>query len=245
MALIEALDRYLQGPGSTLPSLNAANGSHRQQRTERRVACIRLLSAQVKYVDLVSLRVGVPQHGGDFLNLTLRFLAKQAGLGLRRAERALADLQRAGLVGVWQRCQQTDNGQYRGLAAVKRLPAALFGAFGLGKWLRRERTKAQLRAQRRDVKAAKVRRQAEKERARGQLLQAGVATRLRRLGVGPARQAAAAAPNASEAAQFEYERAVQLRAAVLWEQHPEWGDARRERAYALARAELPPPGSLS
>src|SRR5260370_16347948 len=73
-ALIERLNDYLDDPAAWLPSLNLANGKARQQRRDRRIACVQLLRAHIKYLDLASLRVGVPQRGGGFLNLTLRFL---------------------------------------------------------------------------------------------------------------------------------------------------------------------------
>lgn len=117
--LIDRLDEYLADPQACLPSLNSANGSERQQRLERRTACVQLLRAHVKYLDLVSLRVGIPQRGGGFMSLTLPFLAKQAGIGLRRAERAMHDLQLAALVRTSQRCEMTEDGQYKGLAALR------------------------------------------------------------------------------------------------------------------------------
>jgi len=79
------------------PSLDLANGSNRQQRSERREACILMLTVLLKYTDLASLRIGIPTPDG-FLSLTIDFLAKQTGMALRRAERALADLKAAGLV---------------------------------------------------------------------------------------------------------------------------------------------------
>uniref|UniRef100_UPI0038BBB196 hypothetical protein n=1 Tax=Paraburkholderia sediminicola TaxID=458836 RepID=UPI0038BBB196 len=59
------LGRYLDAPDEWLPSLNRANGSPRQQRTERSVARVQLLRASLKYLDLLSMRVGIPPTGGD------------------------------------------------------------------------------------------------------------------------------------------------------------------------------------
>ena len=89
--LMHRLGRYLDAPDEWLPSLNRANGSTRQQRTERSVACVQLLRASLKYLDLLTMRVGIPSTGG-MQNLTLPFLAQQAGLDHRRAERAMRDL---------------------------------------------------------------------------------------------------------------------------------------------------------
>ena len=45
---MERMDSYYARPSKVLPTLNAANGSQRQQRSERREACIRLLKALLK-----------------------------------------------------------------------------------------------------------------------------------------------------------------------------------------------------
>ncbi|MEI2804513.1 MAG: hypothetical protein V9G18_00750 [Albidovulum sp.] len=142
-----AVRAYFADP-AVLPSLNAANGSARRQRSERREACLALLGALVHYLDLVTLRVGVPQADGSFEGLTLEFLAERAGLGLRRAERACRDLRKAGLVKVYPIARKTDGDRYRGLPAIRRLPVALFQVFGLSRWLQRERDKAASRRRR-------------------------------------------------------------------------------------------------
>ncbi|MEI2806877.1 MAG: hypothetical protein V9G18_13340 [Albidovulum sp.] len=153
--LQEAVRAYFADP-AVLPSLNAANGSARRQRSERREACLALLGALVHYLDLVTLRVGVPQADGSFEGLTLEFLAERAGLGLRRAERACRDLRKAGLVEVYPIARKTDGDRYRGLPAIRRLPVSLFKVFGLSRWLQRERDKAahRRRRQRRRQEAA-------------------------------------------------------------------------------------------
>jgi len=63
-------------------------------------------------------------------------------LPVRRAARAMRDLLRAGLVSAQQRAERTQDGGFRGLASLRQLPAALFGAFNLSKWLRHGRSKA-------------------------------------------------------------------------------------------------------
>lgn len=153
--LQEAVRAYFADP-TVLPSLNAANGSARQQRSERREACLALLGALVHYLDLVTLRVGIPQADGSFKGLSLEFLAERAGLGLRRAERACRDLRKAGLVEVYPIAQKTEGDRYKGLPAIRRLPVSLFKVFGLNKWLQHERDKAahRRRRQRRKQEAA-------------------------------------------------------------------------------------------
>ncbi len=145
--LQEAVRAYFADP-AVLPSLNAANGSARRQRSERREGCLALLGALVHYLDLVTLRVGIPQADGSFKGLMLEFLAERAGLGLWRTERACRDLRKAGLVEVYPIAQQTEDGRHKGLPAIRRLPVSLFKVFGLSKWLQHERDKAAHRQRR-------------------------------------------------------------------------------------------------
>ncbi len=200
--LQEAVRAYFADP-AVLPSLNAANGSARQQRSERREGCLALLGALVPYLDLVTLRVGIPQADGSFQGLTLEFLAERAGLGLRRTERACRDLRKAGLVEVYPIAQQTEAGRYRGQPAIRRLPASLFKVFGLGKWLQHERDKAahRRRRQRRRQETAA----SEADAGRREL--ALDAARLRATtGAAAAESATAADPDAAEAARREAAR---------------------------------------
>ncbi|MCB1794083.1 MAG: replication protein RepA [Candidatus Competibacteraceae bacterium] len=147
LQLQERVRAYFDDP-KVLPSLNAANGSPRQQRSERREACLDLLGALVHYLDLATLRVGIPQTDGSTQGLSLAFLAEKAGLGRRRAERACRDLRKAGLVTVYPRAQPTGDNRYRGLPAIRGVPEALFQVFSLSKWLQHERDKAVKRRRR-------------------------------------------------------------------------------------------------
>ena len=142
--LMALLKSYYDNPRRIIPTLDLANGRNRQQRSERREACILMLTALLKYTDLASLRVGIPTPDG-FLNLTIDFLAKQTGMAPRRAERALADLKAAGLVTISQPRKRLPGGSWRGLAAVKAISRHLFSLFGLGGMLKRERNKASKR----------------------------------------------------------------------------------------------------
>jgi hypothetical protein len=112
-----------------------------------------VLSALAHYLDLATLRVGIPQGDGSFCGLTMEKIAELAGIGLRRAERAIADLVAAGLVGVHPIAVETAPGQFEGRAAIRTVSPALFAAFGLGKWLRYEREKASARRRKQERKA--------------------------------------------------------------------------------------------
>lgn len=226
------LDAYLDDPNRHLPTLNVANGSDRQQRLERRIACIELLRAMLKYLDLVSLRVGIPQRAGGFLNITLPFLAKHAGLPVRRAERAMRDLLRAGLVTAQQRTERTEDGGYRGLASLRQLPTALFGAFGLSKWLRHERSKAVMRRYRAAAQVAKAEREqllGSRAQAQATLALGSIVQRLhsRR----PPHTSAPAEGSAMDAGRAE---AISRRVGILKALHPDWD---RKRCYDVAYSE--------
>ncbi|KVP43456.1 hypothetical protein [Burkholderia ubonensis] len=219
------LERYLDRPARWLPALNAANGSRRQQRSERRIACAQLLRAMIKYCDLATLRVGIPAATG-WVDLTLPFFADHAGLGVRRAERALRDLQTAGLAKVRRQCalQESSTGdRYKGLAAIKYLPPALFDAFGMRAWLQHERSRAHLRAQRRAAQQHKCER-----RAAAAALQAAL----------PEKSSKRFVERDQASRLADYERSVMLCAAQLKSAHPEWG---RDACYAEARRQLAPP----
>lgn len=129
-----------------IPSLNNADGAGQQQRSERREACLSALWAILKYTDLSTLRVGVPARGGEFINLSIRYLANQTSLSRSRFERAFSDLKTAGIISVQQRCEKKEDGGYAGLSAVKRVSPLIFSIFGLGARLKFERGRAKKRA---------------------------------------------------------------------------------------------------
>lgn len=151
--LIIRIRDYYDSPQRVLPILNSINNSDRRQRSERREACLGLLGCLIHYLDLDKLHVGVPQPDGSLGGLTMEFLSKRSGLGLRRAERAIHDLAAAGIISIHYRAQRLDDGSHKGLAAVRSLSRSLFDALGLGGWLRHEREKAAKRRERKLHKA--------------------------------------------------------------------------------------------
>jgi hypothetical protein len=237
-ALIDNLDAYLEDPADCLPSLNVANGKPRQQRRDRRVACVQLLRAHIKYLDLPSLRVGIPQGDGNFMSVTLRFLARHAGIGLRRAERAMRDLQSAGLVRSQSRCELGEAGQYRGLASLRQLPPALFGAFGLAKWLKHERSKAILRRYRAAAAAAKDDRR-ERKAAQGALFLESMRHQLEcgRKATPRSGHANAGHLDLTCSTDPQLDDQVRRRIGAIKLQHPDWD---REACYEHAYRELAP-----
>ncbi len=138
--LITRFSVYYRNP-DLIPSLNLANGSSRQQRTERREACLKALATLIKYTDLTTLRIGIPTSGG-FQCVTMQFLANVSGMSLRRFERAVRDLRKAGLLSITERATLDDSGEWKGLAAVRCISERLFGLFGLKGRLKHERKRA-------------------------------------------------------------------------------------------------------
>ena len=155
--LAEKIRAYFDDPRLTIPSLDLANGKDRQQRSERREACLAVLGCMIHFLDLVTLRVGIPAQGG-FGGLTVPYLAELSGLGVRRTERAIGDLVKAGLVTVCPLCQRKGDLTYKGYAAIRTVSAAVFALFGLGRWLPHERDKAaaRLKKKRRKQEAAEL-----------------------------------------------------------------------------------------
>jgi hypothetical protein len=150
--LNEKIRAYYHDPASILPSLNLANGSDRKQRSERRESCLQVLSCLSHYLDLATLRVGIPWEEGAFCGIGMERIATLCDIGLRRAERAVHDLVAAGIVTVHPIAKQSGPAEYSGYPAIRTISASLFKAFGLSKWLKHERDKASKRLRKRQRK---------------------------------------------------------------------------------------------
>ncbi len=143
--IIDEIQQYYVDPTSIIPSLNLANGSNRQQRSERRESCVSVLGCLLHYLDLASLRVGIPQPDKSFNGISMPFIAKKAGLTLKRTERAMKDLVKSGLITVYPLCEKLTDTVYKGYAAVRTISRKLFTLFGMGGRLKFEREKASAR----------------------------------------------------------------------------------------------------
>lgn len=131
------LERFYSHPRRNLVTLAFRLGM-RCMRTERREACIQLLGAMLHYLHLPSMRVCIPIHDDRYMGIEMVWLAAVAGLSLSRADRAMRDLKRAGIVGVYRICEK-EKDQYWGKPAIRTINLGLFEVFGLGKQLTRER----------------------------------------------------------------------------------------------------------
>lgn len=126
-----------------LPQLDTLN-PHRKKRSERREAVIQTLKALLKYMDLVTMTVGIPTKDGQ-VGLTLHRLHKETTISWPRFKRAIADLRAAGFLSVSQPRMTNSAGQVRGLVGIKAISSRLFEALKIDFWLRRERDRASKR----------------------------------------------------------------------------------------------------
>ena len=117
-----------------IPSLNFANGSQRQQRSERREACVQALGVILRYLNLTTLCVGIPTPQG-FVHLSMEMLRERTTLGKKRFYRAIKDLKLSGIITIKQPCCQKPDGNWMGQIAIKSVSKHLFKLFGLSRML--------------------------------------------------------------------------------------------------------------
>lgn len=219
--MIERTQQFFKDPDK-IPSLNEVNHSARQQRSERREACIRLLNVMLEFTDLVTLRVAVPNRDDSWTFLDHRFLAQRTGMNLKRVQRALSDMVYAGLITIKQRVENVSENPnkkiYRGLASIKCINKKLFQLFGLNKVLEKERKRA---SQQRRAKSAMSSQQSTKNEvnsAKFSLLMRGQQSRAERThkpkGTKPL--------HTNRKQSTEYRRLLVLLIGDLQHQHPDW-----------------------
>lgn len=115
---------------------------HRRTRSERREACQRVIEAIVAHLDLASLCLGIPTVASGFIDMDMDTLAKDAGLGKRRCERAVRLLKDAGFLKSVQPRTRNEEGAYFGCRAIRVVSKSFFEWLGLGPMLDRERRRA-------------------------------------------------------------------------------------------------------
>lgn len=127
--------------------------SGRQIRSERREACQIVLESILRHLDLASMCLGTPTLANGFIDIDIKTISHDAGIGQRRCERAIALLKRAGFMRVQQPRRQNEEGSYFGCQAIRIVTETLFEWLGLGPMLQRERARASERLRRRAQKA--------------------------------------------------------------------------------------------
>ena len=118
------------------------HGTGRQIRSERREACQIVLEVIFRHLDLASMCLGTPTPANGFIDLDMRTIVRDSGMGQRRCERAIALLKEAGFMRVKQPRRQNAEGAYFGCRAIRVVTEALFEALRLGPMLHRERKRA-------------------------------------------------------------------------------------------------------
>ncbi|WP_051555235.1 hypothetical protein [Legionella fairfieldensis] len=150
---MNAWRRFYTLPDSYFKEIRVYRISSRQQRSESREAVASIAQVLLHYTELASLRVGVPHITKGFRSLTIDFLAKKAGIGFKRAERALSVLKGAGYLRMIERFDTKEidgEKKFIGLAAVKCLTPSFFKACGINlQWLSAQRKLARKRITRR------------------------------------------------------------------------------------------------
>lgn len=126
---------------------------HRKTRSERRETCQIVIETILAHLDLASLCLGTPTLENGFIDIDMRTIVRDSGIGQRRYERAIALLKDAGFMRVEQPRAVNDQGDYVGLRAIRVVTTLFFEFLNLGPMLQRERTRATEELQRRARKA--------------------------------------------------------------------------------------------
>ena len=150
--LSERIERFNRNR-SVIPMLSSARNSKRTRRSESAEAISLVLKCITKYIDLVTFKVGFFLHGKWF-NLSYKKIREHTGLSKYRVLRAMAEIQRVGLIGLHEICEtvKDQNGHMRKIAkvAVKTVNLALFALFGMENTCVKERKKATKRKAKKD-----------------------------------------------------------------------------------------------
>ncbi len=128
---------------------------NRQTRSERREAIQIVLEALLKRLDLASLCVGTPTPTDGFVDVDMKTIVSDTGLGQRRCERAIGQLKEAGFLKVEQPRHRNEDGAYFGLRAIRVFTKKFFDWLGLGLMLTRERDRAAKALRRKAAQAGK------------------------------------------------------------------------------------------
>lgn len=135
--------------------LARAKDSKRQRRSESAEAVTLVLKCIAKYIDLTTFKVGFYQYNSKkWFDLSYKKICEHTGLSLSRVRRALAELQRVGLLAVHPISEAVlaSSGELRYYAkpAIKTINLALFALFGLTDRVQKERQKAYKRQKRKE-----------------------------------------------------------------------------------------------
>ena len=134
----EVIDGMFHNPKKFLKSIFFRD--ERKVRSEFREAICKVLKTIMKFLDLATLRVAVPDENGVLKNITLGVIAQHAGLSIERCTSVWKYLQDKGIARSQQQYEVVD-GQKKGLASFKWLALEFFDSIGLGSWFASDRKK--------------------------------------------------------------------------------------------------------
>ncbi len=127
----ENAQRYAFSPEGVLDLIDFSRESDRQVRSERREAVSLVLGVLINHADMARLRVVRYLNGTSWRDMKITEIAKVANITVKRCERALKDLKRAGYLTLEKRFT-FKKGAIRALVSIKRLNAVLFHHLGVG-----------------------------------------------------------------------------------------------------------------
>lgn len=125
-AITRLMDAYFK-PKKQLTALQMhTQTTGNQVKSQRRNAAIAILQAMLYYIDDATGRVGRRVDNGGFNDLSIRKLADYAGLRLKRAKRAMADIVKAGYIKVTRQYIRAENGDIFALPSIREVTPKLF-----------------------------------------------------------------------------------------------------------------------
>lgn len=128
---IEALKVVYRRPKKFFRKLATFHPHDRQKRSERREAIASVSQVLLHYLELSTLRVGFFVDLTKFVPLDLKYIAKQAGISISRAKRAMADLAKAGYIKLTRQFTKQDDGTFKGVPSIREVAVQFFIDLGI------------------------------------------------------------------------------------------------------------------
>lgn len=110
----------------------------RKTRSERREVCQIVLETILSHLDLSSLCLRTPTLENGFIDIEIRTIVRDSGIGQRRIERAITLFKEAGFMKVTSPRTQNEEGDYFGCRAIRVVTDTPFEWLGFGPMLHRE-----------------------------------------------------------------------------------------------------------
>ncbi|EFL51509.1 hypothetical protein DesfrDRAFT_1670 [Solidesulfovibrio fructosivorans JJ]] len=109
---------------------------NRKIRSERREACLVVLETLLSHLDLASLCLGVPTLANGFIDIDMKIIVRDSGLGQRRCERAIRQIKEAGFStsSTWKLTRKSSSGPSlaKSIDRSQALSPNSFKQFGMG-----------------------------------------------------------------------------------------------------------------